>query len=80
MALPNMKGGADVLELYAVVITIVAIVLGIFYITIYCQFMGYLWWSVEKNYTQPTKEQLDVCRKNSFKSGLSDFELFLSGF
>lgn len=58
------------LELYAVVITIVVIVLGIFYITIYCQFMGYLWWSLEKNYTQPTKEQLDVCRKKYIQEWL----------
>jgi hypothetical protein len=58
------------LEIYAVLITIVAIALGILNITLYCQFMGYLWWSVEKNYTQPTKEQLDVCRKKFIQEWL----------
>lgn len=55
------------LEIYAVIITIIALYLGLQYFTTNVSMMAYLWWMEEKNYTHPTAEQLNRCREAYLK-------------
>ena len=55
------------LEIYAVIITIIALYLGLQCFTTHVSMMAYLWWMEEKNYTHPTAEQLNRCREAYLK-------------
>lgn len=58
-----MLEGGEGMEIVAVAASIVAIYFAIKYFAVKLSMMAYIYWMEEEKRTQPTRSQLDACKK-----------------